>query len=166
MSRESAPAMPQNQPLQCLPLLVSRTTSINKSSLIYAWTNGWFVQTAQKLKSASTNHGCGCLQALAQGLLCRSWISYTGVAGTEYTSNSNVDEWELENCGNNECIIKDVKKVKSVALGDMLFIKGRHFPRLRKGSKGLVHKSAKLTYTSHGQIINRLVLKVDAMGKR
>jgi len=91
----------------------------------------------------------------------RGIVSYTGVTGTEYTCDSNVDEWELENCGNNDCIIKDERKVKSVALGDMLFIKGQHFPRLRKGSKGLIHKSAKLKYRDDGQILNRLVLKVD-----
>ena len=35
--------------------------------------------------------------------------------GTEYTADANVDFWELENCGNNACIIKDTSKVCAVA---------------------------------------------------
>ena len=91
----------------------------------------------------------------------RGIVSYTGLVGTMYTGNENVDEWELENCGNNMCIIKDFRQVKGIDLGDMLFIKGRHFPGLRKGSKGLVHKSADVVYHDDGQVLNRLVLKVD-----
>jgi len=91
----------------------------------------------------------------------RGIISYTGETGTMYTSYSNVDEWELENCGNNDCVIKDKQHIKSVDVGDMLFIKGRHFPRLRAGSKGLIHKSPKLKYQENGELLHRLVLKVD-----
>jgi len=94
----------------------------------------------------------------------RGIVSYTGVTGTMHTSYSNVDEWELENCGNNDCVIKDKQHIKSVDVGDMLFIKGRHFPRLRKGSKGLIHKSAELKYLDDGTLLNRLVLKVDVKG--
>ena len=87
----------------------------------------------------------------------RAIVSYTG-AGTVFTDDSNVDFWELENCGKNHCVIRDEQKVHSVALGDVLFIKGQTFPQ---GSSGLVHKSPEKLYHSDGRIINRLVLKVD-----
>ena len=40
----------------------------------------------------------------------------------------------------------------------MLFIKGTLFPW---GSNGLVHKAPEKRYHSNGNIINRLVLKID-----
>jgi len=88
----------------------------------------------------------------------RALVSYTGVEGTAYTNDSNVDFWELENCGNNDCIIRDKRKVESVGIGDILFIKGRAYT---KGANSLVHKAAKKTYYPDGRIVNRLVLKVD-----
>ena len=54
----------------------------------------------------------------------RAIVSYTGHVGTEYTSHANVDFWELNNCGNNACIIKQPDQVFAVDVGDMLFIKG------------------------------------------
>ncbi|CAK9048965.1 unnamed protein product [Durusdinium trenchii] len=50
------------------------------------------------------------------------------LAGTEYATDDIVDFWELENCGNNDHIIRDVSKVRQVNVGDMLFIKGNQFP--------------------------------------
>ena len=85
-------------------------------------------------------------------------MSYTGSVGTEYTSHANVDFWELNNCGNNACIIKQPDQVFAVDVGDMLFIKGTLFPW---GSNGLVHKAPEKRYHSNGNIINRLVLKID-----
>ena len=46
----------------------------------------------------------------------RAIVSYTG-RGTEYTSDSNVDFWELRNCGNNKCIIRDESKTFNVDVG-------------------------------------------------
>jgi len=86
----------------------------------------------------------------------RAIITYN-LCGTEYTSEENVDNWELENCGNNDCIIRDTSKIRQISVGDMLFIKGRGFPQ---GAKGLVHKSPAVT-ESGGMVLNRLVLKVD-----
>jgi len=86
----------------------------------------------------------------------RAIITYN-LCGTEYTSEENVDNWELENCGNNDCIIRDTSKIRQISVGDMLFIKGRGFPQ---GAKGLVHKSPPVT-ESGGMVLNRLVLKVD-----
>ena len=88
----------------------------------------------------------------------RAIVSYTGHVGTEYTSHANVDFWELNNCGNNACIIKQPDQVFAVDVGDMLFIKGTLFPW---GSNGLVHKAPEKRYHSNGNIINRLVLKID-----
>ena len=86
----------------------------------------------------------------------RAIITYN-LRGTEYTSEENVDNWELENCGNNDCIIRDKSKIQQISVGDMLFIKGRGFP---EGAKGLVHKSPAVT-ESGGMVLNRLVMKVD-----
>ena len=90
----------------------------------------------------------------------RAIVSYTGAVGTEYSRDSNVDEWELENGGSNERIIRDVDEVECVGVGDILFIKGTQFPH---GKAGLVHKSPAKVYHGDGRILNRLVLKVDVM---
>merc|ERR1711871_1003921 len=86
----------------------------------------------------------------------RTIVTYNS-HGTDYTCNENVDFWELENCGNNACIIKDLDQVRNVEIGVILFIKGKLFP----GSTGLVHKSPEKRYHKDGRVVNRLVLKVD-----
>jgi hypothetical protein len=97
----------------------------------------------------------------------RGIVSYTGVVGTEYTRKGNVDFWELQHCGNNKCIIRDPKLVESVAVGDLLLIKGTRFPlphgtaRSIKASNALVHKSPEVRFDQQGGVQNRLVLKVD-----
>jgi hypothetical protein len=86
----------------------------------------------------------------------RAIVTYNSHA-TQYTADKNVDFWELENCGNNKCIIRDTGEIQNVGVGDVLFIKGSQFPN----STGLVHKSPEIKYHEDGRIINRLVLKVD-----
>lgn len=86
----------------------------------------------------------------------RAIVTYNSHA-TEYTADSNVDFWELENCGNNQHVIRDTNEVQHVEVGDVLFIKGKQFP----GSTALVHKSPEKQYHEDGRVINRLVLKVD-----
>jgi len=88
----------------------------------------------------------------------RAIVSYTGVIGTEYTSKENVDLWEFHNCGNNDHIIRDVKQIKHVNVGDVLFIKGKDFPL---GVKALIHKAPEIRRHPDGGIMNRLVLKID-----
>ena len=75
-----------------------------------------------------------------------------------YAGDANVNHWELTNGGSNERIIHDVDAVEAVATGDILFIKGSKYPH---GVKGLVHKSPEKRYKEDGNILNRLVLKVD-----
>lgn len=87
----------------------------------------------------------------------RCIVSYTGAIGTEFTDDSNVDFWELRNCGNNDCIIRDKDQIESVEVGDVLYIKGSAV----KGARPLVHKSPKPRYHEDGRVLNRLVLKVD-----
>ena len=88
----------------------------------------------------------------------RALVSYSGVSGTQFTSNSNVDFWELEHCGNNDCIIRDTSAIQSVDVGDIIFIKGKGFSN---GASGLVHKAAEIHYHEDGRVVNRLLLKVD-----
>ena len=64
--------------------------------------------------------------------MAQAIVSYTGRIGTEYTSDANVDFWELEHCGNNECVICDASKVHSVDVGDFLLIKGTDYPGLAR----------------------------------
>ncbi|CAE7207013.1 unnamed protein product [Symbiodinium microadriaticum] len=86
----------------------------------------------------------------------RAIVTYNS-GGTEYAADANVDFWELENCGNNACIIKDPSEICAVGVGDVLFMKGQKFP---KGPRGLVHKSPEILYHYNGLVVNRLVLKV------
>mmetsp|Transcript_42862 Transcript_42862/g.71274 ORF Transcript_42862/g.71274 Transcript_42862/m.71274 type:complete len:265 (+) Transcript_42862:146-940(+) len=90
----------------------------------------------------------------------RGIVSYTGVVGTEYVRKEHVNFWELEHCGNNDHIIRDATKVESAAVGDILLIKGTKFPGV---FNALVHKSPSKLYDDAGNILNRLVLKVDAV---
>jgi hypothetical protein len=73
----------------------------------------------------------------------RAIVSYTGGTGTLYTSDANVNFWELHNCGVNEHIIRDQRDIRSVAVGDILFIKGAKFAT---GAHSLIHKSAEKRY--------------------
>ena len=91
----------------------------------------------------------------------RAITSYTGALGTEYTDDSNINFWELKHCGNNECIIYNKEKIKNVAVGDMIFIKGTKCPGV--SGSGLVHRSPDKRFHEDGRIVNRLVLKVDVM---
>ena len=91
----------------------------------------------------------------------RAIVSYTGATGTMYTRDANVDFWELQHCGNNDCIIKDVALIENVGVGDILFIKGAAYSK--SGATGLVHKSPEKRFHEDGRIVNRLVLKVDVM---
>jgi len=88
----------------------------------------------------------------------RAIVSYTGATGTDYTPDSNVNIWEMENCGNNDHIIHNQAEVRSVDVGDILFIKGKGYP---EGAKAMIHKSAEKHYGRDGRLVHRLVLKVD-----
>jgi len=89
--------------------------------------------------------------------VARAIVSYNG-KGTEYTNDGNVDFWELENCGNNDCIIRDTSMIRCVGCGDILLMKGLRYP---SAENGLVHKSPKLEYHSTGNVKKRFVLKID-----
>jgi hypothetical protein len=88
---------------------------------------------------------------------CRAIITYVG-NGTEYTDHSNVNFWELNNCGNNDHILSDKSQVYSSDAGDVLLIKGKKFPNT---VRGVVHKSPEKRYHENGAIMTRLCLKLD-----
>ena len=100
----------------------------------------------------------GCIRWHTDYYVGRAIVSYTGLEGTEYTSDSNVNFWEQANRGTNDKIIFDAEEIKSVDVGDMLFIKGKKYP---PGEKPLVHRSPDAQYDAHGRVLNRLILKVD-----
>ena len=101
-----------------------------------------------------------CTKMHVDHIVGRALVSYTGVIGTEYTRDSNVDFHELEHCGNNDCILRDKGKVQSIEVGSMLFMKGRFY----KGSNPLVHRSPAPRHHADGRVLNRLILKVDVLG--
>lgn len=90
--------------------------------------------------------------------VARSIVSYTGVAGTLYTPDWNVNEDALRNRGGNADIILDGREVHSVGVGDIFFMKGTGYP---SGPKGIVHKAPEKSYHEDGGIVYRLALKVD-----
>merc|ERR1712217_749202 len=116
------------------------------------------IPTAEKLivKLEIMGENC-CSRWHRDNYSARAIISYNG-CGTEYALHENVNFWELENCGNNECILHDKSQVFSVEAADVLFMKGLRFPR---GVSGLVHKSPEKRYHADGAVMNRLLLKID-----
>lgn len=69
-------------------------------------------------------------------------------------------------CGKCEKCIHDATQTASVAVGDLLLIKGTRFPGVADNglagvANALVHKSPEKRFDAAGEIINRLVLKVD-----
>lgn len=104
--------------------------------------------------------GNGCVRWHQDHYVARAIVSYTGAVATMYTDDSNVNFWELNHCGHNDCIIKNPQEVYAADTGNFLLIKGKTYPA---GAKGLVHKSPEIQYHPSGQsVVNRLVLKVDA----
>lgn len=87
----------------------------------------------------------------------RALTSYTGVVGTEFTRDENVDFWELNNCGNNDCILRNKDDVETIDVGDIIFMKGKLYP----GGKALVHRSPAQRFLPDGRVLNRLMLKLD-----
>lgn len=95
----------------------------------------------------------------------RAIVSYNGAVGTAYTSDGNVDFWQLSHGGNNEAIIRNAEVIEHVGVGDLLLIKGTKFPG-RGRAQPLVHKSPEKRYHADGTVLNRLVLKVRACTRR
>jgi hypothetical protein len=87
----------------------------------------------------------------------RAVVSYN-LCGTDYVDHEHVDFWELKNCGNNDCVVRDSSKVLAADVGDVLFMKGTKFPTV---ANGLVHRSPEKLFHANGNVMNRLLLKVD-----
>lgn len=120
---------------------------------------GSLVPSARKLVIKLEMFGASsCSRWHRDNYVARAIVSYTGIAGTEYTRSDNIDFWELKHGGNNERIVQDKSKVCAVHTGDFLLIKGTNYP---EGITGLVHKSPDSSHHTDGRIVNRLVLKVD-----
>jgi len=98
-----------------------------------------------------------CLRWHQDHYVGRAIVTYNG-HGTVYTRSSNVDFWELNNCGKSECIIHNPAEVFAASTGDVLFMKGNYFPGV---SQGLVHRSPDKRYHDDGSVMYRLALKVD-----
>lgn len=87
----------------------------------------------------------------------RAICSYS-CSGTVYMEDRHVDMWELENCGNNDCVVRDKSTIRSIDVGDVLLMKGKAYP---SDVKGLIHKSPEVRHHFDGRVMHRLVLKVD-----
>jgi len=103
----------------------------------------------------------GCSRWHRDNYIGRAIVTYNG-RGTEYVDHENVDFWELENCGNNQCVLRGGSKVYSASAGGILFMKGKRYPSAcASGEKGLVHKAPDPQKHSNGKAMNRMLLKVD-----
>ncbi|CAD7928580.1 unnamed protein product [Amoebophrya sp. A120] len=89
--------------------------------------------------------------------VCRAICTYN-VSSTEYIHDAHVDFWELNNCGNNDSVVQDRTPICRIGVGNILFMKGHHFPTK---PNGLVHRSPEPVRAATGGVKTRLVLKVD-----
>jgi len=98
-----------------------------------------------------------CIRWHQDNYVARAIVSYN-CCGTEYIHDDHVDFWELNNCGNNDHVVRDRTPVCQAGVGDILLIKGKLFPSV---VNGLVHRSPDHVYHPDGAIKTRFVLKVD-----
>ncbi|CAK0877109.1 unnamed protein product [Prorocentrum cordatum] len=98
-----------------------------------------------------------CLRWHQDNYVARAIVSYN-CRGTEYVHDDHVDFWELDNCGNNDCVVRDPAAVCQAGVGDILLMKGKLFPG---AVNGLVHRSPGYEYHPSGVVKARLVLKID-----
>jgi len=113
-----------------------------------------------------------CVRWHRDGYVCRSIVSYNCTA-TEYTADSNVDFYQMKNGGTNDDIIRDPSQIRSIDVGDMLMMKGMHYPGK---AHSLVHKSPPARYYNNQDfapihirnknVQARLILKVDVLKLR
>jgi hypothetical protein len=87
----------------------------------------------------------------------RAVVAYNA-ASTEYMHNDFVDLWEMENCGKNDCMVKDRSKVHFAGIGNALFMKGTKYPGQ---ATGLIHRSPYTPLNPDGSVITRMLFKVD-----
>jgi hypothetical protein len=98
-----------------------------------------------------------CTRWHQDNIVARAIVSYN-CSGTEYIHDDSVNFWELDNCGNNDCVVNDRTTVCQAGVGDILLMKGKLFPG---ALNGLVHRSPSFAYHPDGGIKARFVLKVD-----
>jgi len=86
----------------------------------------------------------------------RAVVTYNS-CGTQYVADDNVNFQHFD-CGSCTDLIRDETQIFSADVGDILFMKGLHFPG---SATGLVHRSPPKQYHASGEVVNRLLLKVD-----
>lgn len=86
----------------------------------------------------------------------RAVVSYNS-CGTQYVADEYVNHQRLDK-GDKTDLIRDESQIISCAVGDVLFMKGVRFPG---ALNGLIHRSPPKRYHESGQVMNRLLLKVD-----
>lgn len=87
----------------------------------------------------------------------RAIVSYN-CSATEYVRDDHVDFWQLENRGTNEQVVRDERNVCVAGVGDIMLMKGKAFPH---EVNALVHRSPGLSLGADGNMLTRLLLKVD-----
>lgn len=145
-------------PLAGLDLPEGLAAQIRKDAAEMGVVTANLVPSAKKmsLKLELIGEMC-CVRWHQDAYVSRAIVSYN-LRGTEYIHDDYVDFWELNNCGNNACVVKDRTPVCRAGVGDILFIKGTLYPAQ---VNGLVHRSPDQVYHPNGKVMTRLVLKVD-----
>jgi len=139
-------------------LPVQLAKMINQDAQAMAWAVAELLPEAKEIIIKLEQFGTSvCGRWHTDNYVARALVTYN-CSGTEYTSDSNTDFYEMEHCGNNDHIIRDKSLVRSINVGDILLIKGDRFPG---SAKRFVHKSPAPQFHADGSCITRLVLKVD-----
>jgi len=98
-----------------------------------------------------------CFRWHQDNYVARALCTYS-CCGTECVHHDHVDLWELDHCGRNAHVVREPSQVRSIDVGDLLFIKGKKFPG---AAAGLVHRSPDCRHHPDGRVMTRLCLKVD-----
>ncbi|CAK0875536.1 unnamed protein product [Prorocentrum cordatum] len=90
------------------------------------------------LKLELMSHAC--LRWHQDNYVARAIVSYN-CCGTEYIHHDH-DFWELNNCGNNDCVVRDRAQVLQAGVGDMCGCAAAHDPPKRQRGAAALHRGA------------------------
>jgi len=100
----------------------------------------------------------GCSRWHRDQYMGRAVVSYNS-CGTQMVKEEDVDHEAFTTLTfKKEGIVPDASKIVSVNVGDILFMKGAKYPT---SPNGLIHRSPPTRFHKNGDVVSRLLLKVD-----